>query len=66
MKKYLSDDIVAISTPLGHSGIGVIRLSGPNVFSIVKDIFIPFKKGKDISKVPSHTLHYGKITDGER
>ncbi|MEN2983609.1 MAG: tRNA uridine-5-carboxymethylaminomethyl(34) synthesis GTPase MnmE [Dictyoglomaceae bacterium] len=66
MNKYLSDDIVAISTPLGHSGIGVIRLSGPNVISIVKDIFIPFKKEKDISKVPSHTLHYGKISDGKR
>ncbi len=66
MKRYLSDDIVAISTPLGHSGIGVIRLSGPNVISIVKDIFIPHKKGKDISKVPSHTLHYGKISNGER
>ncbi len=66
MKRYLSDDIVAISTPFGHSGIGVIRLSGPNVISIVKDIFIPHKKGKDISKVPSHTLHYGKISNGER
>ncbi|PMQ01920.1 MAG: tRNA uridine-5-carboxymethylaminomethyl(34) synthesis GTPase MnmE [Dictyoglomus sp. NZ13-RE01] len=65
MKKYLEDDIVAISTPLGHSGIGVVRLSGPNVISLLKKVFIPFKK-KDIEKVPSHTLHYGKIVDGER
>jgi tRNA modification GTPase len=65
MMEY-SDDIVAISTPIGHSGIGVIRLSGPNVISITKKIFQPYKKGKDISKVPSHTLHYGKIVDGEK
>ncbi|MGB9856884.1 MAG: tRNA uridine-5-carboxymethylaminomethyl(34) synthesis GTPase MnmE [Dictyoglomaceae bacterium] len=65
MKEYLKDDIVAISTPLGHSGIGVIRLSGPNVISLIKEVFVPHKK-KDITKVPSHTLHYGKIVDGER
>jgi tRNA modification GTPase len=31
---HLSDTIVAISTPPGRSGLGVVRLSGPNVRAI--------------------------------
>lgn len=57
----MNDDIVAIATPLGYSAIGVIRLSGPNVIKIVKKIFIPSKKEKDLEKVSTHTLHYGNI-----
>jgi tRNA modification GTPase len=36
-----SETIVAISTPLGRSGIGVIRLSGSAVFSITNKFFKP-------------------------
>ena len=30
------DTIVAISTAIGNSGIGIIRLSGENCFDIIK------------------------------
>ncbi|MDR0392889.1 MAG: tRNA uridine-5-carboxymethylaminomethyl(34) synthesis GTPase MnmE [Puniceicoccales bacterium] len=33
------DTIVALSTPWGESGIGVIRLSGPNCLHLTKSIF---------------------------
>jgi tRNA modification GTPase len=43
LHKIVSDDetIVAISTPLGHSGIGVIRMSGPESLNIVRRFFKP-------------------------
>ena len=62
------DTICAISTPLGISGIGIVRLSGNDTFKIVEEIFVPgkdpFKKKKfNIEEIPSHTIHYGHIVD---
>jgi len=45
----LEDTIVAISTPLGYGGLGIVRMSGTNSFAIVKKIFRPKKPGKKIS-----------------
>src|SRR3990172_13135930 len=54
------DTIAAISTPLGAAGLGIVRLSGRQAFEIADKIF----QGKiKPSRVPSHTVHYGKITD---
>lgn len=51
------ETIVAISTALGQGAISIVRLSGENAIEITNKIF----KGKDLSKVPSHTVHYGHI-----
>lgn len=51
--------IVAISTPIGKGGIGIIRMSGENSFAILKKIFIP--KNKD--KFKGNQIKYGKIVD---
>lgn len=51
------DTIVALATTPGVSAIAVIRLSGQNSISITKQVF----KGKDLTKQPSHTAHFGKI-----
>jgi len=59
------DTICAISTPLGISGIGIIRLSGPDTYRIIDRIFKPARKIK-ISEASSHTVHYGHIVDGTR
>lgn len=53
------DTIAAISTPIGEGGISIVRLSGENAVEIANRIF----KGKDLSKVPSHTINYGHIVD---
>lgn len=53
------DTIAAISTPIGEGAISIVRLSGDKAIDIANRIF----KGKDLTKVPSHTLHYGKIVD---
>ena len=34
----MTDTIVALATPLGRSGIGVIRLSGPDSLSIARTL----------------------------
>ncbi|MDD3726219.1 MAG: tRNA uridine-5-carboxymethylaminomethyl(34) synthesis GTPase MnmE, partial [Candidatus Ratteibacteria bacterium] len=60
------DTICAISTPLGISGIGIIRLSGPETYRIMGKIFRPANKKIKILEVGSHTVHYGHIINGEK
>ena len=55
------ETIVALSTAPGIGAIGVIRLSGKDGITICDIIF----KGKILNEQPSHTLHFGQITDGE-
>lgn len=62
---YKSDTIAAIATPMTGAGIGVIRISGNDAFSIGGKMFCPYKKGKVLSEQPSYTIHYGTIMDGE-
>lgn len=54
------ETICALATPQGIGAIGVIRVSGERTFEIVNKIF----KGKDLTKVDSHTIHFGTIRDG--
>ncbi|MBS5386128.1 MAG: tRNA uridine-5-carboxymethylaminomethyl(34) synthesis GTPase MnmE [Clostridiales bacterium] len=55
MKK---DTIAAISTGMTNSGIGIVRISGDEAFKVIDRIYT----GKEIlSKVDSHTIHYGYI-----
>lgn len=49
------DTIAAISTAAGIGAIAVIRVSGSKAFEIVNSLF----PSKDISSLPSHTLHVG-------
>ena len=57
----MNDTICAIATSQGVGAISIIRVSGEESFEIVNKIF----KGKDLTKVASHTIHYGHIVDGE-
>ena len=56
----MEDTITAISTALGVGAISIIRVSGDDSINIVNKIF----KGSNLNNVPSHTIHYGKIMDG--
>ncbi len=54
------ETIAAISTGMSNSGIGIVRMSGEEVFKIIDRIF----KGKvKLSEVESHTIHHGYIVD---
>ena len=57
----MNDTIVAISTALGVGAISIVRLSGPEAIEIVNNCF----KGKDLTKVKTHTINYGHIIDQE-
>lgn len=61
LKTDLDDTICALATAGGIGAIGVIRISGTRTFAIVNSIF----KGKNLKTAESHTLHFGKIMDGE-
>ena len=58
----MQDTICAIATAVGSGAISIIRVSGNDAILIVNKIF----KGKDLTKVESHTIHYGKIMDGNK
>ncbi len=56
------ETIAAISTPFGESGIGIVRLSGPQSESIARRLFNPKNR---LSNFISHRFHYGEIVDPE-
>lgn len=53
------DTIAAISTPPGEGAISIVRMSGEDSLKVAQKIY----RGKDLSKVPSHTINYGHIID---
>lgn len=55
----MNETIVAISTSYLIGAISIVRLSGDRAIEIVNKSF----KGKDLSKVASHTINYGHILD---
>jgi tRNA modification GTPase len=57
-----SDTIAAISTGVGESGIGIIKLSGPKAVGIAERIFRAKNKIK-IKQMGSFTMSYGLIVD---
>ncbi|MGY4539581.1 tRNA modification GTPase [Mucilaginibacter sp. UYNi724] len=58
---HTEDTIVALATPNGVGAIGVIRLSGPDAINIAQKVW----KGKDLTKQASHTIHFGRVIDGD-
>jgi tRNA modification GTPase len=58
-----NDTIIAIATPPGVGALGIIRLSGPEAFAIVNELFV----NKNLLNAASHTLHVGWLVyNGKR
>lgn len=58
------ETIVAISTAMGNGGIGIIRMSGKDCFSILQKIFINKKKEElKISNIKGYSIQYGNIIE---
>ncbi len=57
----LQDTIAGISTAMGEGAISIVRLSGDDALTIANKVF----KGKDLTQVPTHTIHYGHLIDFE-
>lgn len=65
------DTIVAISTPIGEGGIGIVRISGDKSLDILSRIFEPVNPEIKIDQngvimLPSRFMTYGKIYDINR
>jgi tRNA modification GTPase len=60
-----TDTIAAIATAMSPSGIGIIRISGEESFSIIDRIYRSKKNQKKLSACDSHTIHYGYIYDDD-
>lgn len=60
MKGYVKDTIVAISTPIGESGIGIVRMSGKDSLAIAQRIFCPVG-GAAGKTLRNYRVHYGHI-----
>lgn len=58
----LDDTIVAISTPVGEGGIGIVRLSGADAVALAARLFRS-AGGRTLTEVKSHTIHYGRVVD---
>lgn len=56
----MEDTIAAVATTIGESSINVIRISGKDSINVANKIF-----SKDISNVPSHTVHYGFMMEND-
>jgi len=56
----LDDTIAAISTPIGQGGIGIVRLSGPDAWTIAEALFQP-ARGTFGERVRPNSLTYGHI-----
>ena len=59
------ETIAAISTAVGNSGIGIVRISGGEAFEIADRMYRRRGNGRILSKCESHTIQYGYIYDGE-
>ena len=60
-----TDTIAAIGTAMSNSGIGIIRISGDESFSIIDRIFKK-KNGTRMNPEQTHKVHYGYIFDGDQ
>ncbi len=58
----LDDTIAAIATPIGESGLAVIRISGPDALAVADRCFVPAGRASlKPSAAPTHTIHFGHV-----
>lgn len=62
MNDPYSGTIAAISTGMSNSGIGIVRMTGPDSFAIIDKVYRGVRE-KKLSSQDSHTIHYGYICD---
>ncbi len=58
------DTIAAVSTALGESGIGIIRVSGEDAIDVVDKLFLHIK-GQSLHDLESHKIYYGKFKNAQ-
>jgi tRNA modification GTPase len=64
MPRAASETIIAVSTPPGHGGIGIVRLSGPQALSVAAKVFRPSATGS--KTLPARRPVFGRLFDPDR
>ncbi|MBM6667644.1 tRNA uridine-5-carboxymethylaminomethyl(34) synthesis GTPase MnmE [Lacrimispora saccharolytica] len=62
----MEDTIAAIATAMAPSGIGIVRISGPEAVAVADRLYRGKKKEKKLADMKSHTIHYGWIVEQEQ
>ena len=63
MAETYEDTIAAVSTAMAPGGIGIVRISGKDAYSVAGKIY----RGKNLSEQKANTVHYGFIEEnGEK
>lgn len=62
----MEDTIAAIATAMAPSGIGIVRISGPEAVAVANRLYRGKKKEKKLADMKSHTIHYGWIVEKEQ
>lgn len=65
MIRMKTETIAAIATAMSSSGIGIVRISGDEAFTVIDEIF-KGKHGRPLKSEPSHTIHYGHVYLGDQ
>ena len=62
----MEDTIAAVATAMAPSGIGIVRISGPEAVAVADRLYRGKKKEKRLENMKSHTIHYGWIVEQEQ
>ena len=54
----LDDTICAVATPAGEGGVGIVRVSGPQAFTIASKV-VRLRCAKSLSDIKSHQMYLG-------
>lgn len=58
-----TDTIAAIATGMSNSGIGIVRISGPEAVETAEKVYRSKNGNKRLAEQKTHTVHYGYIYD---
>lgn len=58
-----TDTIAAIATGMSNSGIGIVRISGPEAVETAERVYRSKNGNKRLEEQKTHTVHYGYIYD---
>ena len=61
-----TETIATIATAMSSSGIGIVRISGPEAVAVADRLYRGKKKEKKLADMKSHTIHYGWIVEKEQ
>lgn len=59
----MKETIAAIASGMTASGIGIVRISGPDAFRILGRVFRFANAKKTVDTIKANTIHYGHIID---